>query len=226
MPDWWTYRLSDFLLFSPRTYYRMIERYNEALWPAHLVTLALGCVILVLLLRPKPGPQRVIWITLGLLWIWIGWLFLWRRYASINWAVVYLLPLFGLQAVLLLRAGWVGKLAGFDITAGARRRIGLALFAGSLVLYPAVASLVGRSWRQAEIFGMAPDPTAIATLGLALQASNRIPWWLMIVPVVWCLVSGLTLWAMEAPEAWLPPAAALLSVLSIWLPRTDPGGLD
>jgi hypothetical protein len=225
MPDWWTYRLSDFLLFSPRTYYRMIERYNEELWPAHLLTLALGCVILVMLLRPKPGQQRIIWSTLGLLWIWIGWTFLWRRYATINWAVVYLLPLLGLQALLLLRAAWLGKSADFDITAGTPRKVGLALFAGSLVLHPAVAPLVGRSWRQAEVFGMAPDPTVIATLGLVLQASNRIPWWLMIVPVVWCFVSGLTLWAMEAPEAWLPPAAALLSVLGVWLPRTESGGL-
>ncbi len=225
MPDW-TYRLSDFLLFSPRTYYRMLERYNEGLWPAHLLTLALGVFIAVLTLRARASWRRVVWPILALLWLWIGWSFLWRRYATINWAVVYLLPLFGLQALLLLRAGRVGKLAGFEITARARRWMGLALFAASLVLYPAVASLVGRSWRQAEIFGMAPDPTAIATLGLVRQASSRIPWWLMIVPVVWCLVSGLTLWAMEAPEAWLPPAAALLSVLSIWLPRTDSGGLD
>ena len=225
MPDWWTYRLSDFLLFSPRTYYRMIERYNEELWPAHLLTLALGCVILVMLLRPKPGQQRIIWSMLGVLWIWIGWTFLWRRYATINWAVVYLLPLLGLQALLLLRAAWLGKSARFESTAGTSRRIGLALFAGSLVLYPAVAPLVGRSWRQAEVFGMAPDPTAIATLGIVLQASNRTPWWLTIVPVVWCFVSGVTLWAMGSPEAWLPPAAALLSVLGVWLPRTDSGGL-
>jgi hypothetical protein len=225
MPDWWTYRLSDFLLFSPRAYYRVIERYNEELWPAHLLTLALGVLIAVLSLRARMAWPRIVWTTLALLWLWIGWAFLWRRYATINWAVVYLLPLFGLQAMLLLRAGWGGKLAGFDITAGARRQIGLALFAGSLVLYPAVASLIGRSWRQAEVFGMAPDPTAVATLGLVLQASNRVPWWLMIVPVAWCFVSGLTLWAMKSPEAWLPPAAALLSVLGVWLPRTDSGGL-
>src|SRR5688572_26516809 len=124
MPDWWTYQLSDFLLFSPRTYYRMIERYNEELWPAHLLTLALGCVILVMLLRPKPGHQRIIWSTLTVLWIWIGWTFLWRRYATINWAVVYLLPLLGLQALLLLRAAWLGKSARFEPTAGTPRRIG------------------------------------------------------------------------------------------------------
>ncbi len=42
MPEWWSYGLGDFLLFSPRTYYRLIERYNSGLWPLHLVALAAG----------------------------------------------------------------------------------------------------------------------------------------------------------------------------------------
>ena len=33
MSEWWTYSLSDFLLFSPRTYYRLFELYNLAIWP-------------------------------------------------------------------------------------------------------------------------------------------------------------------------------------------------
>jgi hypothetical protein len=36
MPEWWTYTLSDFLLFSPRAYYRLIERHNAAVWPWQL----------------------------------------------------------------------------------------------------------------------------------------------------------------------------------------------
>ena len=34
MPEWWTYSLSDFLMFSPRTYYRLFELHNAAIWPA------------------------------------------------------------------------------------------------------------------------------------------------------------------------------------------------
>ena len=49
MPEWWTYSLADFLLFSPRTYYRLIERHNDAVWPAQLVTLGLGVLIAGLL---------------------------------------------------------------------------------------------------------------------------------------------------------------------------------
>ncbi len=42
MSEWWTYTLSDFLLFSPRVYYRLLELHNHALWPAHLLTIARG----------------------------------------------------------------------------------------------------------------------------------------------------------------------------------------
>src|SRR5262245_64197596 len=45
MPEWWTYSLSDFLMFSPRTYYRQFELLNAEVWPAQVVALALGLAI-------------------------------------------------------------------------------------------------------------------------------------------------------------------------------------
>ncbi len=59
MPEWWTYTLSDFLLFSPRTYYRLIERHNEALWPAQVAAFGLGFVIVGLLRRPSARQGRI-----------------------------------------------------------------------------------------------------------------------------------------------------------------------
>ena len=49
--EWWTYSLRDFLLFSPRTYYRLFELYNAAIWPAQIVALGLGLAVLALLRR-------------------------------------------------------------------------------------------------------------------------------------------------------------------------------
>ena len=34
MSEWWTYRLSDFLMFSPAVYARMVERYHRELHQA------------------------------------------------------------------------------------------------------------------------------------------------------------------------------------------------
>ena len=42
MSEWWTYRPSDFLLFAPRTYYRLIELYNSEVWPLQIGALIVG----------------------------------------------------------------------------------------------------------------------------------------------------------------------------------------
>jgi hypothetical protein len=95
--------------------------------------------------------------------------------------------------------------------------LGIALFILSLSLYPMIAPLSGRPWHQAEIFGVAPDPTVLATLGLLLLARGRPRWQLLVVPVLWCVISGATLWAMDSPDAWVSPLGALLALAaSIW----------
>jgi len=212
MSEWWTYRLSDFLLFSPRTYYRMIEHYNEAVWPMQLLTVALGGIVSWALLRPRGRRTRMAWLILALLWAWTGWAFVGRRYAAINWAAVYVLPLFAIQMLVLLRAAWIARGGEVRESRAVPQRVGLALLVAAIALYPGIAILAGRDWRQAEVFGLAPDPTAIGTLGAALLAPGGALRSLMIVPVVWCVLGGLTLWAMESPEAWVPPLASLLAI--------------
>ncbi len=102
MTEWWTYQLSDFLLFSPRTYWRMFELHNEALWPLHLLTLAIGAAAIALAtLRPR-RHGLLIALLLAMLWAFVGWSFLWQRYATINWAAAYAAPLFALEALLLI----------------------------------------------------------------------------------------------------------------------------
>ena len=60
MSEWWTYTLSDLLMFSARTYYRLFELYNREIWPAQIVTIALGIVILVCLQRADAWQGRIV----------------------------------------------------------------------------------------------------------------------------------------------------------------------
>lgn len=217
MTEWWTYSLSDFILFSPRTYYRLLERHNVALWPGHILALGLGLVVAGLLRRPTASHQRVVSALLAVLWAWVAWAFFWNRYATINWAAVYIVPLFAVEVLLLIWIGVVHQRLSWVAKRDAAGVIGPTLFIVGLALYPALAPLLGRPWQQAEVFGVAPDPTAIATLGLLLLAQGRPRWELMAVPVIWCVLSGATLWALGSPEAWIPPLAAGLGiVVSVW----------
>jgi hypothetical protein len=198
MQDWWSYTLSDFLLFSPRTYYRMIERHNEAVWPAHLLTTALGFAILGALGRPSPRQGRIIAGVLALLWLWVGWAFLLQRYATINWMMEYVVPLFLLEALLLIWWGVIGGKLSFAVEPRAGARLGATLFVLTILLYPALAAIMGRTWNQAEVFGVVPDPTAVGTIGLLLLTNTRLRWALLPVPALWCGIAAATLWAMNA----------------------------
>jgi hypothetical protein len=78
---------------------------------------------------------------------------------------------------------------------------------------------MGRPWLQAELFGVAPDPTAIGTLGVLVTAQWR-HWELLALPLLWCAVSGVTLWTMQSPDVLvLPAAAALALLLTAWKSR-------
>lgn len=230
MTEWWTYRLSDFLMFAPRTYYRLFELANAELWPLHLLTLAVGVAAVVWLLWPAaPGGVRTASVLLALAWLWVGWGFLWQRYASINWAAAAIAIAFGFQGAVLLARAMVA--APPLVVTGWRRRVGIGLWLFALGLHPLVAPLLGRPWLQAEWFGIAPDPTVLATLGtLLLVPTGRprraparllsgLPW---CVPVLWCLFSGATLWAMDTADAWLMPAAAAAAVGTAWRWRAAP----
>jgi hypothetical protein len=195
MGDWLSYSLSDFLLFSPRAYWRMFELHNAAWWPLPLVTMTAGLAALALAIwRPRHHGRWIAFI-LAVLWAWVAWSFLWQRYAEINWVARYVAPLFALQAALFLMIGtWHDRLR-FD-RRGAIGLIGLALIAFAIFGYPLLAPAFGRNLTGAEIFGVAPDPTAIGTLGLLL-ARGRWTFGLLPIPLLWCAPSGATLWAME-----------------------------
>src|SRR5262245_33918588 len=73
MPEWWTYSLSDFLLFSPRIYYRLFELYNAAIWPLQILALMLGAAVFGLLLSGVIWRGRAIAAVLAACWLWVAW---------------------------------------------------------------------------------------------------------------------------------------------------------
>ncbi|MFY0989499.1 DUF6064 family protein [Halomonas sp. C05BenzN] len=223
MSEWWTYRPEDFLMFSLRTYERLFVLHNQALWPLQALALMLGGAMLFALLRPRPWSSRLITALLAVGWGFVAWAFLWQRYVPINWAIRYLVPLFVLQALLLIALGaWKG---GLDLPTrwGVRRALGVVLFVHALALHPLMALATGRGLLGAEVIGLTPDPLAIASLGVAaLVQPARYGWILLVIPLLWCLVSSATLQLLAAPGAWLPMLAAGLALLARRWPGDSP----
>lgn len=132
---WSTYRPSDLLLFSARTYRRLFELYNA---DHRLLNMSLAAGVAVLLLvvaavhwrAPAAGragtddgragdDDRAHAVTrksmraaalatacLALAWAWIGWAFHLQRHAAINWIAPAFAAAFFVQTLLLTVRAW------------------------------------------------------------------------------------------------------------------------
>jgi hypothetical protein len=206
--EWWqdlaTYRPSDFLMFAPRTYWRLFELHNEAWWPLPLLLPGLALAILVWRWRDGAAAQRACAVGLAAAGAFVGWTFVLERYAAINWAATGLAALWGAQCVLLLVLAASGRV---HAASNARRlRVAAVLALWSLLGQPLLALLDGRPLAQAEVFGLAPDPTMTATLAWLLSgsvaAAGPIAW---VWRAAWCLALGHCL-----------ASAATLALLDEW----------
>ena len=215
MDEWWTYRPSDFILFSRETYYSLFELYHASVWPAHLVALVAAVATLRLLRDGAPWKGRVIAAMLALQWLWVAGAFHLAHFTSINPFATYFAAVFVVQAVLLATMSALPGSMSLPRGRSARERGALALVSFALLGVPLLGLVLGRGWRQIELVGMTPDATAIATLGLVVLLARRARILLLAIPVTWCLVAGVMLWTLGSAEAAVPPMAAVLALVLI-----------
>ena len=218
-----SWALEDLLPFSPQVYWRLFALENEAIWPAQPVVLAAVALLAFTLVRGRRPSGRWLGPVLGAAWLWTGWQFVALRYGTVNWAAPTLAWGFYAEAALLAGFGLSGRLV--FLRQGRSLWPGLGLLAAATLLWPTFAPLDGRSWHEAEIVAFAPDPTAVATLGL-LAYAERSRWTalLCIAPTLWLALSVLTLVTMGAWQGWAV-LAALLAGLAAWAaPARNPTG--
>lgn len=187
-----SYRLEHLLPFSPDVYFRQFELHNEAFWPVHVIAALLA---LAILWRAWVGDGRSVAALLAPAWLFVGWAFFVERYADLLWAAPYMGGAFIVQGALL---GGMAALDKFELPARPTiwTWLGLAIALLGLVALPFVAPLAGRDWLGVEIFGIAPDPTVVTTLGLVVAARTARSL-LLAIPLLWCLIAAATALAMD-----------------------------
>jgi hypothetical protein len=221
MSEWWTYRPSDFLMFSPRSYWRLFELANAQIWPLQLLIVALALAWLLMRWR---RPMAATWARLGAAclgacWAWVAWAFLHQRFAAINWPADGFAVAFAIQALGLAALATVGGIG--PAPSGSRSTAGVALAVWSVLGQPLIGVALGRPWTQSEVIAVAPDPTVIAMFAylLLVQAQSRaarVMWrCLWIVPMAWCVVGSASLWTMGSPQAWILPAAVFVAAAGV-----------
>lgn len=201
MSDFASYELQNFIPFSADIYSRLLERIGEAFWPLHLLTVAMGAAALLLALKSR---GRLACLLLAPLWAFVAYTFFIQRYAELNWAGNYVGYMFIAEAVMFLFITLTG--VGPDKVLRNNKQpsvvIGVFIALAGLVGWPFIGLLTGGSWYQAEVFGIHADPTVVTTLGLGLMMLRGWVLWLsVIIPLLWLVVSALTLLVLDAPGA-------------------------
>jgi hypothetical protein len=193
MTEWWSYGLSDFLMFSPETYWRLVARHNAAGWPAQLLTGAVPAALLVVLRGGSATTARAVLVVLALAWAWLGHAFYGQRYTEIFLGAPWLAGACGVQSILLAATALL-PLRRRDESP---RPAVAALLLATALGYPLLAPLTGHPWNEAEVFAFMPDPTAWATLGALaglLQVPGAARLALAVVPLLTLLLGALTRW--------------------------------
>ncbi len=205
------YSLADFLLFSPDVYFRLFELYNFDVWPAQLASPVAGLLICYLVRDGRKSQSRIISLCLAAIWLWVGYAFHALRYATINdWAILLTWACVCQAAVFLWAAAKPTPLR-YEIETSLSGLVGTSLLVWAVFLYPSFAFLTGRNWTEAEFFGFAPDPTTVATFGLALLAAGHAGWVLLPVPLILTVISAVTALAMGTYQLLLISVAGIVA---------------
>ena len=203
------------LPFTRDQFFAIFVGYNAGIWPAQVVANVIGLGMVVALLRASPFASRVIAAGVAAMWIWTGFVYHGLYFSGINKAATVFAGLFIVQGVALLFAGVVEGRLSFDRRQRQRFDwLGWAFVGYAAILYPIIGLWTGHRIDELPMFGVTPCPVTIFTFGLLLLASSPVPWWLLVVPLIWSLVGGSAAFLLGVPQDWLLLVSGL-SVLAI-----------
>jgi hypothetical protein len=210
--------------FTRTQFLEVFRDYNEGVWPAQLVLIALALIALSATVRGTLRATTVAASVLVALWLWMAVAYHWLYFTSINAAAWVFGAMFIAQAVLLGRSAADGRLC-FGLTRSWSARIGVAIIVYSLLLYPLLSQLGDHAYPRSPSFGL-PCPTTLFTLGMLLLTTERVPMRLLVVPAAWAALASTAAFAFGIWEDVGLTLAALttLVVLAVrdHVPRRKP----
>jgi hypothetical protein len=202
--------------FSLEQFIQVFVDWNTAIWPAQLVVYALGVAAVALAFKPVPRGSAFIVAVLALIWLVNGAGYHLWQFSRINPAAYGFGALFIVQAVLFAYAGSRGRLH-FAVASGPVDAVGLVFVAYALVIYPLLGMMFGHAYPASPLFGVAPCPTTIFTIGMLLLANRRVPVYLPVIPFAWSLIGGSAAIVLNVPEDWGLLVAGILGTPLIYL---------
>ena len=173
----------------------MFESVNRDLWPLQAFTLLLGLAMAIAAIRKSRIADRFSAAALGLIWIFDGAVFHAIYFRSIYEPAGMFAVLWVVQGALFIVAGVFRPRLSFTASRDGYAAFGFLLIAYALLVYPVLGYLLRSDLAHATWFGPFPCPVAVFTIGMFLLTDDRVPKYLVIVPLLWAV----TAWV---PVSW------------------------
>lgn len=200
--------------FTIEEFFALFVRYNAAIWPVQLVAYGLGLVAIALLLAdPRRGKPLILGV-LAVFWLWNGIAYHWSFFTEINTAAYGFGALFVAQGLLFAATAVMRNSLQFEWVGGLRGLAAWALIIYAAVIYELLGYAAGHGLMNGPLFGIAPCPTTIFTVGVLLIARGRLALLLSIIPVLWALIGTSAALFLGVPED-LGLAASVIVLLAV-----------
>lgn len=175
------------LPFTIEQFLSVFELYNQSVWPFQVLVYIPVVFSIILILKISKLSGKFISSTLVFLWLWMGVIYHLTFFTTINPAAYVFGILFVTQAILLAYYGLLKGTLSFVFEGDVFSYAGIALVAFALIVYPLAGYFFGHIYPRSPTFGL-PCPTTIFTLGILLMLKGRIPFRLLIVPILWSII--------------------------------------
>lgn len=187
--------------FTPEQFFDVFRRYNDAVWPAQFLLLAIGIVVAAAAYRANARSSRR-WAQVALallagLWLWAGVVYHKTFFAQLTPAGEIFGSLFIAEAGLLVLSLWLND-APFSAAPHANTVVGSTLLVYALAVYPALTFVLGHPYPAMPTFGT-PCPVTIFTFGIFCLLPASVPRFAMAIPIVWVFIGSSAAISLDVP---------------------------
>jgi hypothetical protein len=200
--------------FTTEQFFRVFEKYNQTVFPIQFLLILGALAAIVLAASRKPFANKTISGLLGFLWLWAGIVYHLIFFTKISPPAYLFGTLFIFQGLLFLYEGVVRNQLIFRASRNFYGIFGAMFIVYALVIYPLLGYALGHIYPSSQTFGV-PCPTTIFTFGLLLWTDKKVPFKLLVIPVLWSIVGTSAALNFGVKEDFGLTVAATLGTTSI-----------
>ena len=169
-------------------FFQRMAEYNNAIWPAQLISYALAVVIIIHSIKQWKVSNEINTTIIAIIWIWnvaVTEMLFFSKFQTqyYVWGILWIL-----QGIFFIIIGFKHTF-NYKIQKNWYSYAGILFILYALVVYPLIGSFLGHGFPRGPIFGVAPCPVCVFTFGVLLFVDKKIPISVLLFPLLWAILS-------------------------------------